>query len=200
MPNDAEVQAIPPYNVRFDVGPPNFYHIERYPNPKNHTVAGFTNGRPLPHLSIQWAPTPTRGQGKQLFFADSVDVTFELEEFIVSISSAYSVGTCPYDVTLRHEYLEHVYPMATIFQSYRAPLIRRLNAIKVPTRGAPLMMRPCSFRRSQERLVQQISTALDETKWAIVAALEEDRALTDSPANYRKLQAQCPKSDWKTEP
>ena len=130
-------------------------------------------------------------------FAQSVNVYFRLTDFLIAISSDFAARSCAYQATLRHELQAHIYDPIHIFHSYRDVLIRRLNAIAVPTRETPLRVASITEAESRRAEVErQIIDAIGQTRRELVRDLQQARDRHDSPASYRLVYNQCTDTQW----
>jgi len=157
---------------------------------------------PVTRKSVRVPDSPSRGttvpraDGMVPFFAQSIKVYFRLDDFVVSISKDYPAGSCAYEATRRHEFASHIDRPMRIFHSYRDILVRRLNAIPVPTERTPTWTRIQEIPRLQGSLEQRVIGAVVAVKQELLRALDADRRAQDSPSSYRLVYQQCSEEEW----
>lgn len=146
---------------------------------------------------MKWDDGPPGADGRFPIFAQSVNVYFRLTDFLISISSDFAARSCAYQATLRHELQAHIYDPIRIFHSYRDVLIRRLNAIAVPTRESPLRVASTTEAESRRAGVErQIVEAIGHTRRELARDLRLARDRHDSPASYRLVCSQWTDAQW----
>jgi hypothetical protein len=194
-------EAKRPFYVSFthDHIPQRIDHSRSQPGPPGGTAnrAGHTSVTSKARLTVAWDDRPVGADGRFPIFAQSVNVYFRLTDFLIAISSDFAVRSCAYQATLRHELEAHIYDPIHIFHSYRDVLVRRLNAIAVPTREVPLRVASTSeaaFRRAE--VERQIVNAIGQTRRELVHDLQQARDRHDNPASYRLVYNQCPDTQW----
>lgn len=195
------VAPIPPYYVSFthDHIPRRIDHSRSHPGPSGGAAnrAGHTSVTSRARLTIAWDDGPVGADGRFPLFAQSANVYFRLTDFLISITSDLAAGSCAYQATLRHELDAHIYDPIRIFHSYRDVLIRRLGAIIVPTRAAPLVVASTSEAASrQEELERRIVGVIGQTRRELARDLEQARDRHDSTASYRTVHNQCTDAQW----
>lgn len=174
-------------------------HSRSQPGPSGGAAnrAGHTSFRPKERLTVAWDDGPAGADGRFPIFVQSAKVYFRLTDFVIAITSDFTTRSCAYQVTLRHELAAHIYDPIHIFQSYRNVLIRRLNAIAIPTREAPLRVASTAEATSrQDEVERQIVKAIGQTRRELVLDLKQARDRHDSPASYRLVYKQCTDAQW----
>lgn len=166
------------------------------PGPSASARAGYTSAEQNARLTFVWDDGPSRPDGRVAFYAQSVNVSFRLEDFVVAVSSDYFAGSCAYRATLRHELAEHVFDPIRTFHSYRNVLINRLNAIPIPTRRTPQWLRPAEIPAWQGAVERRVAQTVGALKRELVQALRSNSLRADAPASYRLVYAQCSDDEW----
>lgn len=194
------VMATKPYIVNFDHAavPTTPDQSSSSPGPSTGGAdrAGYTKAILKKKLSIEWDNGPARADGMVPMFARAATVSFALDPITVAVSSDYPTHSCPYRVTLKHEIEDHAKSYLKIFLSYKDILISRLNPIAFPTEAAPRWMMPKEIDAFQETLAQQVSMVIKAVASRLVAEMDADRQVKDSPQSYAALYAQCSAADW----
>lgn len=196
-------EAKRPFYVSFshDQIPQRVDHSRSRPGPAGGAAnrAGYTSVTSKARLTIAWDDGPRGSDGRLPLFARSVNIYFRLTDFVVAISSDFVARSCAYQATLRHELQAHIYDPIRIFHSYRDVLIRRLNAIPVPTADAPIRVGSATeFEAQQARVERQIVDAIGQTRRELVRDLRQARDRHDSSASYRLVHNQCTDTQWVT--
>ena len=194
-------EAKRPFYVSFthDQIPQRIDHSRSQPGPPGGAAnrAGHTSVTSEARLTIAWDDGPPGGDGRFPIFAQSVNVYFRLTDFLIAISSDFAARSCAYQATLRHELQAHIYDPIHIFHSYRDVLIRRLNAVAVPTREVPLRVASTTEANSRRAEVErQTVAAIGQTRRELVRDLQQARDRHDSPASYRLIHNQCTDAQW----
>lgn len=190
-----------PYYVWFsnDQLPQQIDHSQSRPGPPGGTAnrAGFTSVTSRARMTIAWSDEPVAPGGLTPFYARSVNVYFRLTDFLVAISADFAARSCAYRVTRAHELSAHISDPIRIFHSYRDVLIRRLNAIVVPTHEAPLRVASRTDAAArQEALGNLISNAIVQTRGELTRELRRARDQHDSADAYRLVYNQCSEAEW----
>ena len=190
-----------PYYVWFshDAMPQHIDHSRSQPGPMGGTAnrAGYTSVTSRARMTIAWSDEPVATGGLIPFYARSVNVYFRLTDFLVAISADFAARSCAYRVTRAHELSAHISDPIRIFHSYRDVLIRRLNAIVVPTQEAPLRLTSrAEAEARQEALGNLISNAIVQTRTELTRALRRARDEHDSADAYRLVYSQCSDAQW----
>src|SRR5579863_62016 len=189
----------PPFYVSFsqDRIPTTVDHSRANPGPPGASRAGHTTAKPNARLTLNWDNGPTGADGRFPFFAQSINIFFRLEDFLVEISSNFSDASCAYKTTLRHELQAHIYEPLRIFYSYRDILIQRLNAVFVPTKTAPLRAASdVEAGQRQEAVNRQIRDVVRDVRAALIRDLEDARRRADAPNAYQLVYGQCTYEQW----
>jgi hypothetical protein len=189
-----------PFYVSFqtDKVPLGIDHTRSSPGPNTGSSdrAGHTSFRPRTRVSFAWDNGPAQADGLVPFYALSVNAYFRLDDFIVSISSDYPVGSCSYEATRQHEFESHIARPMRIFHRYRDILIMRLNMIQIPTQRSLILIRLPDIPALQNSLQQRVIEAVGSVRQDLVRELNADRQAQDSPASYRIIYNQCSNEDW----
>jgi hypothetical protein len=191
-----------PYYVNFSADriPQHIDHSSSNPGPAGSTAdrAGHTSVKFNGKGVLSFAPVlgPVARTGMAPFFFQSVNIYFRLTDFAVAISSDYSVRSCAYRATLKHELDAHIRAPIQIMYGYRDRLIDRLNLIPLPTRQAPRWIHPWEIDAVQDAYEKQVYKVVSEVRAEVSAALKQDRIDQDSPANYARVYDQCPVVEW----
>jgi hypothetical protein len=132
----------------------------------------------------------SRGPGRPLeVWVDSLDVDFSITKMNVYVSSQYAVGTCQYKVILAHENT-HVAINERVYRKYRALLSRILRKNNgLPTRSRPLKVG--SMEEAKRVMEDRLRGILDPFYERFKREVVRENAKIDTPANYRRTQAQC---------
>jgi len=189
-----------PYFVHFLADPASSAQIDRSqaaPGGRSHR-AGHTSINFRGRGGLTWQPETGRPRpdGMVPFFFRSVNVYFRLTDYIIQITSAYGVGSCTYEATLRHEIEEHIVNPTRILYSFRDPLIRVLNAVRLPTEAAPRWLRPDQVEAAEAEYIRQVSRVVQEFRRRVSTALRQAQAASDAPARYQLIYRQCPVEEW----
>lgn len=192
--------ATAPYYVSFthDAIPQRVDHSRARPGPAGGTanLAGYTSVTSKARLVFAWDTSPARADGRIPFFARSVNVYFRMTDFVVAISSNYTAASCAYRVTRRHEFDAHIYDPIRIFHSYRDILVRRLNAVAVPTRSRPQVVAPNQVEARQGEIEQRVVTVIGRTRQELARELRQARDRHDAAGSYRLVYRQCTAAEW----
>jgi hypothetical protein len=191
-----------PYYVSFSTDriPTVVDHSSSNPGPSGTGAnrAGWTRTNLSASGGPEFVPRtgPARADGKVPFYFQSINVRFTLGDFIVKISSDYSVRSCAYNATRRHEFDAHLYRPIRIFLSYRDPLIERLNAVTVPTQTAPQWALPTGVAALQEGFEDRVKEAVYIVYKNLKMALHTARDEEDDAEHYSLVYDQCSPSEW----
>jgi hypothetical protein len=158
--------------------------------------AGYTKAILKKKITLDWDNAPARPDGMVPFFSRAVTVVFALDPITVAVSSDYPVGSCPYRVTLKHEIEDHAKAYIKIFLSYRDILVNKLNAITFPTERAPRWIKPKEIPALQATLGKKVEETVKAVADSLVADMDKDRRVKDSPDAYAAIYRQCPQADW----
>ena len=165
-------------------------HSKLNPGPNNSSAsrAGYTSIKSKPRLKIQWENIYASNGKPIAIYLKSVVIFFHLYDFLIAVSSGYPKESCPYKVTLRHELDAHIYDPIRIFHSYRNILIKRLNAISVPTKSIPLSINIQASKKEikakEEKIDKLIFNIVLKTKKEIAIKLIRARNHHDSNVSY----------------
>jgi len=197
----AMAEAKKPFYVSFthDHIPQRIDHSRSQHGPPGGAAnrAGYTSVTSKARLTLAWDDGPAGADGRLPIFAQSVNVYFRLTDFLVAITSDFVARSCAYQVTLRHKLEAHIYDPIYLFHSSRDVLIRRLNAIVVPTREAPLRVASIAEATTRQAEVErQIVNAIGQTRRELVRDLQQARDRHDSAASYRLVYNQCTDTQW----
>ena len=190
-----------PFYVSFthDQIPQRIDHSRSQPGPARGAAnrAGHTSVTSKARLTVAWDDGPAGADRQFPIFAQSVNVYFRLTDFLIAISSDFAARSCAYQATLRHEVQAHISDPIHIFHSYRDVLIRRLNAIAVPTRELPVRVASTTEANSRRAAVErQIVDAIAQSRRELVRDLNQARDRHDSPGSYRLVYNQCTDAQW----
>lgn len=189
-----------PFYVSFthDRIPQRVDHSRSQPGPSGSAAnrAGYTSVTSKARLTIAWDAGSSGADGRVPIYARSVNVYFRLADFVIAISSDFARRSCAYQATLRHELDAHIYDPIRIFHSYRDVLIRRLNAIAVPTQQTPLRVAANQVEFNQAMLERQIVGAIGQTRRELARDLRQARDRHDNAQSYRLVHNQCADAQW----
>jgi hypothetical protein len=205
-PSDAQIKYalnLPPESDVFYVSfqnamPPSAPdHTQASPGPGGVLAnrAGYARVRLQKRMTISWDTGTPAADGRLPLYAQSVNVFYRLDPLEVYVSSNYTVGSCPYRVTLAHE-RSHIEAFARIFHEGRDTLVRDLNAVHVPTRNMPTFVAPADVSAFQDALGVQLGDVIRAHSRSVVTLMEADRNTKDAPASYAAIYAQCPAGEW----
>jgi hypothetical protein len=189
-----------PFYVSFthDPIPQQIDHSRSRPGPGGEGAnrVGFTSVTSKARMTVVWDDAPAGADGRIPIFAKSINIYFRLTDFLVAVSSDFSVRSCAYRVTQLHELQAHIYDPIRIFHSYRDVLIGRLNAIAVPTREAPARVAPNQVAPKRAEMERQVVSAIGQTRRELARDLQQARERHDSAASYRLVYNQCTDAEW----
>jgi hypothetical protein len=190
----------PPYFVHFSADPAasaQIDHSQAAPGGDAHR-AGRTSIHFRGRGGLTWHPETgrARADGMVPFYFRSVNIYFHLTDYVIQISSSYAEGSCPYDATMRHEVDEHIVNPTRIMYGFRDPLIRALNAIRLPTSTAPRWLSQRQVETVEAEYIRQVGRVVQDFRTRVSAALRQAQAASDSPENYRLVYRQCPIEEW----
>ncbi len=157
--------------------------------------AGYTSMAVAVKLSLVWS-TPRRSGQDFPLYARSINVVFLLRDIKVAISSEYARGSCPYQVTYRHEFEQHVKPSIRLFYSHRDRLVDELNRLSVPTEDSPRRVGVTEAGRIQSGIESDVASLVRRARSRMKHELDAHQRAVDRPERYRALWAQCPAGDW----
>ncbi len=133
------------------------------------------------------------GPGKPLVvWADSVHVDFSITKMNVYVSSQFPEGSCQYRVVLAHENT-HVAINDRAFVKYQSLMKRALQRDRsIPTKAHPIRVGSMEEGKSviEKRIEGIIVPIFNRFKEEVL----RNNAKIDTPASYRRTQAQC--SHW----
>ncbi len=191
-----------PFQVTFyhDTIPTQIDHSKVQPGPPGGGAnrAGYTSVTLKPGLSITWSREIPKSDGKIPIFILLAEIKFSLKNYKVAISSIYSVGSCPYNATLKHEIDDHIKDPIRIFKSYKDVLIKRLNVLDIPTKKSPLLVLPSKIASSESVIDIKIVNVIKQSKKELARKLRNARDQHDQPASYQLVYNKCTPSQWKT--
>ena len=171
-------------------------HSRSNPGPEGGADrAGYSQVTIRKRMTISWETGAAAPDGRVPLYVQSANVYFRLEDFQLFVSSDFDVGSCPYRVTLEHE-RSHIDAFARIFHAGRAPLVRDLEAVPVPTASAPTLVDQATVEAEQDAVADRFRAVVIANSSAIKAAQDADRATKDSPAAYALVHARCPADEW----
>lgn len=189
-----------PYFIHFLADPASSAQIDRSqaaPGGGSHR-AGLTSIHFRGRGALTWQPETGRPRpdGMVPFFFRSVNIYFRLTDYIIRITSAYGMGSCTYNATLRHEIDEHIVNSTRIMYSFREPVIQALNAVRLPTQAAPRWLHPGQTSAAEAEYIRQVGRVVQHVRNRVSAALRQAQAASDSPARYQLVYRQCPIEEW----
>jgi hypothetical protein len=158
--------------------------------------AGHTTIQSRARLTAAWDDGPTGVDGRVPIFARSINVYFQLADFLIAISSDFAVQSCAYRETRRHELEAHVYDPIRIFYSYRDVLVLRLNAIVVPTKEAPLRVASGEMAARKAEVEGLIVNTIGQTRRELLRDLQQASDRHDSADSYRLVYNHCTDAQW----
>ena len=189
-----------PYFVHFSADPASsaqIDHTQSAPGGVGHR-AGHTSIHFKGRGGLTWQPetgTP-RPDGMSPFYFRSVNIYFRLTDYMVQITSDYAEGSCAYNATLGHEVGEHIVNPTRIMYGFRDPLVRALNAVRLPTATAPRWIPAGQADRVEAEYIQQVGRVVQGFRNQVSAALRQAQAASDAPESYRLVYRQCPAEEW----
>ena len=199
-PPRLQLQA--PYFINFtNVAPPaspDNSLVNPGPSSTGADRAGFVRVTNKPRMSIAWdnlLPAMVGGARTVPLFVRSANIFFRLDPIAVFVSSQYAVGSCPYRVTKEHEY-QHVSAFLRIFHRHRETMVRRANAIRLPTEASPKNVLETNIDGEQARIEAPIVQAVKDVRDLIGREARADRNAKDAPAAYARVHARCPRDEW----
>lgn len=197
-----EIQVHDPYFVHFSHAPPprSPNHSDSSPGPSGGRSdrAGYTHVRNEPRMTVAWdsgSPSTVSGTTLIPLYVRSANIYFRLEPVEIFVSADYPVGSCPYRVTLSHEY-EHARAFIRIFRQHRETLVRRVNEIPLPTEDAPRLVPASQVQTMQDRIMAPVAEAIRDVRAIIGKEMRKDRNKRDAPSAYRRVYRQCRPEQW----
>ena len=191
-----------PFKVSFnhDSIPIQINHSKVQPGPPGGSAnrAGYTSVTLKPGLSVTWVREAPTSDGKIPIFISLAEIKFSLKNYKVAISSRYTVGSCPYNATLKHEIDDHIKDPIRIFKSYKDVLIKRLNVLVIPTKKSPILVLQNKIASRENVVAGQIVNVVRETQRELAQKLRKARDQHDQPASYLLIYNKCTPSQWKT--
>jgi hypothetical protein len=149
-------------------------------------------------MTVAWEtgqPVTTDGVRQVPLYVQSANIFFRLHSLHVSVSSRYAVGSCPYRVSLTHEY-EHVRAFLRLFREHRETMVQRVNGIPLPTAANPRLVPASQVSTEQDRLMEPVVRAVRDVQATIRAAMEADSRARDTPSAYERVYRQCSPEEW----
>jgi len=191
---------ISPYFVNFLADAASSAQIDRSQAAPggNSQRAGHTSISFRGRGALTWQPETgrPRADGTVPFFFRSVNICFRLTDYVVQIASAYSVGSCAYKATLRHEVEEHIVNPIRIMNGFRDPFIQALNTVRLPTHIAPRWLKHGQLEAAEADYIGQVGRVVNDFRTRVSDALRKAQAASDSPAQYQIVYRQCSVEEW----
>jgi len=151
---------------------------------------GRTQGLYQADLEVGWrARVKSREvEGETCRWIDQVTVTLTMAKRVIHIAHERAPGGCPYESVLAHE-RKHQAADEAVLRDYRPRLQRAVEETAATLPRGP--MRASDGEVAEARLTQPIAEALKRGFAALAKTRAERQAEIDTPAEYRRVRAQC---------
>jgi len=126
-----------------------------------------------------------RHPGGGCFGVTGLEVWIRIKDFSVYVASELAVGSCRYDVTLRHE-MKHV----AVFRQGAQRLQQRWQA-ELDKAGLARPIPAASAEQAHRRLSSAVQTLMNDIRQQEWQRMTRENALLDTPSAYRAEYRQC---------
>lgn len=151
-------------------------------------ILGVTASNLRAGTSTHYAHRPLEGEGV-CFWVDRIEVVLRYEVLDIYIASDYSRGSCQYQAILTHEN-RHAEVAQAYLDDYVQVIRSQLAALSIPKPRDPRLVQ--SLVDAQEKTQATIADLLEPVIARLRQDLEAAQAKIDTPAEYRRVEKQCP--------
>lgn len=152
-------------------------------------VLGVTASKLRAGTATHYGNRPLEGEGV-CFWVDHIEVMLRYEALDIYIASEYTRASCQYQAILTHEN-KHAEVARSYLDDYVQTIRSALASLSIPKPRDPRLVEHVTG--AQQKTQATIESLLEPVLARLRKDMEEAQSRVDTPAEYRRVEKQCPK-------